>query len=73
MPAPLVWRAVALSLLLCPCFLSQPLAAQSGGAQTSTSTCNLDDGRQVYIRYRRSPRIKRKSPTASLGLPAARP
>lgn len=51
MPAPLVWRAVALSLLLCPCFLSQPLAAQAGGAQTSTSTCNLDDGRQVYVRY----------------------
>jgi hypothetical protein len=27
------------------------LAAQSGGAQTSTTTCNLDDGRQVYVRY----------------------
>ena len=51
MPAPLVWRAVLLSLLLSPCFLSQPLAAQSGGAQTSTTTCNLDDGRQVYVRY----------------------
>jgi hypothetical protein len=31
--------------------VSQPLAAQSGGAQTSTTTCNLDDGRQVYVRY----------------------
>jgi len=51
MPAPLVWRAVLISLVLSPCFVSQPLAAQSGSAQTSTTTCNLDDGRQVYVRY----------------------
>jgi len=51
MPATLVWRAVAISLFLTPCFLSQSLLAQSGGAQTSTTTCNLDDGRQVYVRY----------------------
>jgi len=46
MPAPLVWRAVAISLLLTPW-----LAAQSGGAASSTTACNLDDGRQVYVRY----------------------
>jgi hypothetical protein len=45
MSATLVWRAVLISLLWAPC-----LAAQSGGA-SSTTTCNLDDGRQVYVRY----------------------
>ena len=45
MSATLVWRAVLISFLLAPY-----LAAQSGGNQ-STTTCNLDDGRQVYIRY----------------------
>jgi hypothetical protein len=48
MYAPLVWRAVTLSLFLV--FAASWLAAQSGGAQ-STTTCNLDDGRQVYVRY----------------------
>ncbi len=46
MSATLVWRAVAISLLFAPC-----LSAQSGGAASSTTTCNLDDGRQVYVRY----------------------
>jgi hypothetical protein len=46
MSATLVWRAVLISLLWTPC-----LAAQSGGAASSTTTCNLDDGRQVYVRY----------------------
>src|SRR5579864_9806525 len=45
MSATIVWRAVLISLLLVPC-----VAAQNGGNQ-STTTCNLDDGRQVYIRY----------------------
>jgi len=44
--ATLVWRAVLISLLL-----TSWAAAQSGGAPTSTTTCNLDDGRQVYVRY----------------------
>ena len=44
MPATIVWRAVLISLLLTPW-----LAAQSG-TQTTT-TCNLDDGRQVQLRY----------------------
>lgn len=46
MSAPLLWRAVLTTLLLCPW-----LAAQSGSAPSSTTTCNLDDGRQVYVRY----------------------
>ena len=46
MSATLVWRAVLISLLWTPW-----LAAQSGGASSSTTTCNLDDGRQVYVRY----------------------
>lgn len=41
----LVWRAVLISIFLAPF-----VAAQSGGNQ-STTTCNLEDGRQVYIRY----------------------
>jgi hypothetical protein len=50
MSAAIVWRAVLLSLLI-PCFAGQWLAAQSGNPPTSTTTCNLDDGRQVYVRY----------------------
>ena len=46
MSATLVWRAVAISLLLTPW-----LAAQSGGSGNSTTTCSLDDGRTVYVRY----------------------
>jgi Protein of unknown function (DUF2911) len=46
MSATNVWRAVLITLLLAPC-----LNAQSSGSTQSTTTCNLDDGRQVYIRY----------------------
>jgi len=46
MSATLVWTAVLISLLWTPW-----LAAQSDGGSTSTTTCNLDDGRQVYVRY----------------------
>ena len=46
MPATLVWRAVAISLLFAPW-----VSAQSGGAASSTTACNLDDGRQLYVRY----------------------
>jgi hypothetical protein len=48
MSAPLVSRAILLSLFLTPW-----LAAQSGSQ--STTTCNLDDGRQVYLRYNAIP------------------
>lgn len=46
MSATLVWRAVLVSLLWTPW-----LAAQAASAGTSTTTCNLEDGRQVYVRY----------------------
>jgi Protein of unknown function (DUF2911) len=52
MLGPIVWRAVPLSLLLSTLCMNPRLAAQSGSsAPTSTTTCNLDDGRQVYVRY----------------------
>ena len=44
----LVWRAVLLSLLSIHLWLARNgLAAPT----SSTTTCNLDDGRQVYVRY----------------------
>jgi len=46
MSATTVWRAVLISLLLSP-----GLFAQAGATPNSTTTCNLDDGRQVYVRY----------------------
>jgi Protein of unknown function (DUF2911) len=46
MPATLVWRAVLISLLWAP-----TVCAQAGAAPNSTTTCNLDDGRQLYVRY----------------------
>ncbi|HVN17534.1 MAG TPA: DUF2911 domain-containing protein [Dongiaceae bacterium] len=45
MSATIVWRAVLISFLLVPY-----LAAQSSGNQ-STTTCSLEDGRQVQLRY----------------------
>jgi len=46
MSAPIVWRAVLISLLWNPWLL-----AQAGNPPSSTTTCNLEDGRQVQIRY----------------------
>ena len=45
MLATLAWRVVTISILFTPF-----LAAQSG-SNSSTTTCSLEDGRQVYIRY----------------------
>ena len=45
MSATFVWTTVLISLFLAPF-----VAAQSSANQSST-TCNLEDGRQVYIRY----------------------
>lgn len=56
MPAPLVWRAVFISFLLG----SSLLAQSNGSAPNSTTTCNLDDGRQVYVRYNAVPTNKDK-------------
>ncbi|HEY3971886.1 MAG TPA: DUF2911 domain-containing protein [Candidatus Sulfotelmatobacter sp.] len=51
MAATLVWRAVLVSILWTT-FLGTPrLAAQSGATANSTAACNLDDGRQVQLRY----------------------
>ena len=46
MSAPIVWRAVLISLLWTPW-----LSPQVGNPPSSTTTCNLDDGRQVYVHY----------------------
>ncbi len=66
MSATLVWRAVLVSLLWTPW-----LAAQSGGAN-STTTCNLDDGRQVYVRYIAVP-AKEKPPNGRPWSPGGAP
>ena len=66
MSATLVWRAVLITFLLAPFS-----AAQSGnGSQT---TCNLEDGRQVQIRYTpvsaKQERISNGKPWAPGGTP----
>ena len=48
------------TLLLSTLLLSTGLVAQSGSAPTSTTTCYLDDGRQVYVRYNPVPTNKEK-------------
>lgn len=67
MSATLVWRAVLISLLLSPW-----LAAQSG-APTSTTTCNLDDGRQVYVRYNAVAAKNEKIPNGKPWTPGGTP
>jgi Protein of unknown function (DUF2911) len=54
MSATFVWRAVLISLLL------SPWAVAQSGPATSTTTCNLDDGRQVYVRYVPAPSNKER-------------
>jgi len=50
MSAPIVWRAVLILFLIS--WLWTPwLSAQAGNPPSSTTTCNLEDGRQVYVRY----------------------
>ncbi len=67
MSATIVCRAVLISILFAPY-----LAAQSSGNQ-STTTCNLDDGRQVYIRYTpvsaKQERVSNGKPWAPGGTP----
>jgi Protein of unknown function (DUF2911) len=68
MSAPIVWRAVLISL-----FFASWVSAQSGNNQTSTTTCNLDDGRQVYVRYiaipTKSEKISNGKPLLPGGVP----
>jgi len=73
MSATSVWRAVLITLLLTPFFLSQRVAAQSGGGATSTTTCNLYDGRQVYVRYNPVPTSKDKLPNGKAWAPGGIP
>jgi len=46
MSAKNIWRAVLISLLF-----SGFAIGQAGGGGNATTTCNLDDGRQLYVRY----------------------
>lgn len=61
-----VWRAVLITILLNP-----GVFAQSGNQ--ATTTCNLDDGRQVYVRYVPVPtkqeRISNGKPLTPGGVP----
>lgn len=70
MSATIVWRALLISLLLAPCLAAQ---ANNASAATATTTCNLDDGRQVYVRYDPIPNSKEKisngKPWAPGGVP----
>jgi len=68
MSAPIVWRAVLISFLLTPC-----LTAQSANPPGSTTTCNLDDGRQVYMRYNAVPNGKEKLPNGKPWTPGGQP
>jgi Protein of unknown function (DUF2911) len=67
MSAMFVWRAVLISLFLIP------WAAAQSGSSPSTTTCNLDDGRQVYVRYNavaaNKERIQNGKPWAPGGAP----
>ena len=56
MSATTVWRAVLASILLTPF----ALFAQASKTPSATTTCNLDDGRQVYVRYEPVPNNKEK-------------
>ena len=67
MSATNVWRAVLILLFLTPC-----LAAQSNN-QSATTTCNLDDGRQVYVRYTAVPVGKEKIPNGKPWTPGGTP
>ena len=47
MSAPIACRALLVMSFLCPWLAAQ----QPAGTPTSTASCSLDDGREVYIRY----------------------
>ncbi len=74
MSATNVGRAVLITLFLGSGFLGLRLAAQSGGGQpNSTTTCNLDDGRQVYVRYNAVPTNKEKISNGKPWTPGGQP
>jgi len=53
--------------------LAAVCSAQQSNEPSSTASCNLDDGRQVYIRYNAVTSKTEKLPTAGPGPPAALP
>lgn len=67
MSAKLVWKAVLISLLWTP-----GLLAQSGNASSQTA-CNLDDGRQVYVRYNAVATNKEKVQNGKPWMPGGTP
>jgi Protein of unknown function (DUF2911) len=71
MVAPIVWRAVCVSLLLS--VMSPWLAAQADAAGTATTSCNLEDGRQVYMRYNPVSGNKEKPPNGKAWAPGGVP
>jgi hypothetical protein len=75
MSATRVVRAVLVSLFLTSflTLLTPWLAAQSGGAGSATSTCTLDDGRQVYVRYNPVSTSKEKIPNGKPWAPGGTP
>ncbi len=67
MSAMIVWRAVLITILLTPW-----LAAQSSGGSSQT-TCNLEDGRQVYMRYNPVPSKQEKPANGKAWAPGGTP
>jgi len=66
--APIVSRGILITFLCSPF-----LFAQGGNTPTSTTTCYLDDGRQLYVRYNpvsaKSEKIANGKPWAPGGAP----
>jgi len=67
MPATYAWRAVLISLLLTPSLFAQ------SGSNSATTTCNLDDGRQVYVRYTPVPTNKERIQNGKPFMPGGTP
>jgi len=67
MSAKIVWRAVLISLLWTPALFAQT------GSTSATTTCNLDDGRQVYVRYNAVPTNKEKISNGKPWMPGGTP
>jgi hypothetical protein len=72
MSAPLFRRVVLMSLLCTSTLWTSRLAAQSGANQ-ATTTCNLDDGRQVYVRYTPPTNKNEKPPNGKPWTPGGSP
>ena len=67
MPATHVWRAVLIVSFMCPLALAQ------AGQPNSTTTCTLDDGRQVYVRYNAVATKNERIPNGKPWMPGGMP